>query len=59
MSPQFASILAAFIGVAGLAIGGMLSWMFAISRRVDKNEERVRGVAQQLREVPKRKSDHQ
>jgi hypothetical protein len=63
MSESAATIWAAIIGVLGLIlvslVSGMLAWMFFIVRKVSDIENRVRGIGQQLREVPKRRTDHE
>ena len=63
MSESAATIWAAIIGVMGLIlvslVSGILVWMFAIVRKITDIEGRIRGIGQQLREVPKRRTDHE
>jgi len=55
--------MAAIIAVIGAiliaVVSGMLVWMFAIVRRIERLDGRVTGVGQQLREVPKRRTDRE
>lgn len=61
MSEQTAIIVGAIIGLIGIIlialVSGLLTWMFAIVARINKLEERVVGLSQLLRGVPKRSSD--
>jgi len=49
-----ATILAALMAL----VGGTFAYVIAQDRRITRLEERVHGIGLQMREIPKRNTDH-